>query len=49
MIDKFFYTMFEAIDNAFEWIDKKLHINGYERHKIIRKTQSRNTTKEKRN
>ena len=47
MIDKFFYSMFGTIDDIFNWIDKKFNINQNERHKTIRKTQSRNTAKEK--
>ena len=45
MIDKIFYSMFGMIDDMFNWIDKKLNINQNERHKTIRKTQSRNTAK----
>ena len=43
MIDRFFYNFFSAIDNAFEWLEKLFIKN--ERHKIIRKTSRKTTTK----
>jgi len=46
MIDKLLYNFFGSIDTFFECIEN-LYKKIYERHKITRKTQSRNTAKEK--
>ena len=45
MIDKWLYNFFGSIDTFFEWLENLFKKN--ERHKTIRKTQSRNTAKEK--